>query len=144
MIIYFCFLLFIFYFGNDVIETGNIIFISLYYFFAGQFDVLFRFRIHPFISKKWRVYKTEKATQKQKEKSIKKYKIDVRCSKCDMWLSENFHLVKDFEKPIPFESVEFGFIYSCPKCGHCNYFNCDIAPVAIACDENGKPLEVNN
>lgn len=71
-----------------------------------------------------------------KEKSMNKYRSDIKCPNCKEWFSISGveHEHKHISEP------EFGFHVKCGKCGHESYWNAVAAPVLLRCDEKGTPL----
>lgn len=75
--------------------------------------------------------------KKFREAHLDEYKNDIKCSGCNEWFSvtgtEHKHTYIG-------EQPSFGIRVKCGNCGHVSYWNLEIAPVAIECDKDGKPL----
>ena len=60
---------------------------------------------------------------------------DIKCVNCNEWYSLSGALYKH-----KMENMQFGFKTTCGQCGHVSYWNGEIAPVLVVCDDKGLPL----
>lgn len=64
------------------------------------------------------------------------YGTTLKCSTCNKWSHEKY---RDSQKDT-FTNLDWGYKMSCGNCGTVSYFNAEIGPMLILCDENGSPL----
>lgn len=79
------------------------------------------------------LYKLSK--RKLKDAHMKKFRSDIKCPQCKRWFSETsiFHKHEHVSEPT------FGFHLKCGACEGESFWNAEIAPVLIRCNENGIP-----
>lgn len=80
----------------------------------------------------WLYRKTEGVI---KEEYRKVQGTDIVCPNCNTWFSissESFKHYTGYERGL--------YKSTCGKCNHTSFWNPDIAPVLILCDEQGYPI----
>jgi hypothetical protein len=61
---------------------------------------------------------------------------DIKCVNCNEWYSISGVLYNH-----TLVDTTFGVKTVCGQCEHASYWNLDVAPVAILCDNRGNPLK---
>ena len=70
-----------------------------------------------------------------RKEHLKVHKNDIKCTNCNEWYS-----ISGINHKHHIEDTEFGVKTSCGQCGNTSYWNLEIAPVAILCNDSGIPL----
>lgn len=70
-----------------------------------------------------------------RKEHLRVHKNDIKCPNCNEWYSLSGINHKHY-----IEDTEFGVKTSCGQCSYASFWNLEIAPVAILCNESGTPL----
>jgi DNA-directed RNA polymerase subunit RPC12/RpoP len=65
---------------------------------------------------------------------------DLRCPKCKTWMSISIMTTQELVLVCDTNPISGVMSYYCGQCGEISYWNTEIAPVAIRCDEKGTPI----
>ncbi len=61
---------------------------------------------------------------------------DIKCNNCGEWFS-----ISGVRFNHEYKNCDWGYQVKCGQCKHVGYWNCEIAPFPVRCDEKGRPTQ---